>query len=101
MRSPVHIALAHHFISFVYGAGLDEDGMAKHMEDVKAHILTLLDPFRELVAEKDVSRWDGSLLINTLWHLSGVINDEEGLISCGLKVMASRNSFLVGKPEIQ
>lgn len=29
--------------------------MANHMEDVKAHILTLLDPFRELVAEKDVS----------------------------------------------
>ncbi|CAM6115585.1 unnamed protein product [Calypogeia fissa] len=39
----------------IAGKGLDEDGMAKHMEDVKAHILTLLDPFRELVAEKDLS----------------------------------------------
>lgn len=35
--------------------GLDEGGTEKHMEDVKAHILTLLDPFRELVAEKDLT----------------------------------------------
>lgn len=43
------------FVSSIHDAGLDDAAMANHMEDVKAHILTLLDPFRELVAEKDVS----------------------------------------------